>query len=147
MSLHREPAGQPPDAAVVAAVNCPFCDLPPGSIVQQNQHALAFRDRYPLAEGHTLVIPRRHVGSPFELEADELALLWSLVAQVRRALAAELAPEGFTIGVNDGEAAGQTVMHAHVHVVPRWSGDVTDPRGGIRWVIPEKAPYWDEPDR
>lgn len=121
---------------------CPFCDLPSESVVDQNHHALAFRDRYPIAAGHTLVIPRRHVASPFDLAPEELAAVWSLVAQVRRSLAEEVAPDAFTIGVNDGVAAGQTIMHAHVHVIPRWVGDVRDPRGGIRWVIPEHAPYW-----
>lgn len=126
---------------------CAFCDLPPGSVVGQNAHAIAFRDRYPVAAGHTLVIPRRHVQSPFDLSAAELASLWELVARVRRSLASELAPDGFTIGVNDGAAAGQTVMHAHVHVIPRTAGDVDDPRGGIRWVIPARAAYWDGPAR
>ena len=124
---------------------CPFCDLPAGGVVERNQHALAFRDRYPLAAGHTLVIPRRHVESPFDLAPEELTALWSLVAQVRRSLASEFAPDAFTIGVNDGVAAGQTIPHAHVHVIPRWTGDVADPRGGLRWVIPTRAPYWNEP--
>lgn len=125
--------------------DCAFCDLPSGSIVEQSEHALAFRDRYPVAPGHTLVIPRRHVQSPFDLDAEELASLWTLVARVRRRLAAEFAPDAFTVGVNDGAAAGQTIMHAHVHVIPRRTGDVADPRGGIRWVIPARAPYWNEP--
>lgn len=125
---------------------CPFCNLPSGSIIEQNQHALAFRDRYPLASGHVLVIPRRHVESPFDLEPEEFASVWSLVAQVRGSLAAELGPDAFTVGVNDGVAAGQTIMHAHVHVIPRWTGDVPDPRGGIRWVIPAQAPYWSRAD-
>jgi diadenosine tetraphosphate (Ap4A) HIT family hydrolase len=122
---------------------CVFCALLPETAVAQNDHAVAFRDRYPIAGGHTLVVPRRHVESAFELDADELAALWTLVADVRRSLAAELAPDAFTIGVNDGVAAGQTVMHAHVHVIPRWNGDVADPRGGIRRVIPAKAAYWE----
>lgn len=122
---------------------CPFCDLAADSFVEQNEHALAFQDRYPLTPGHTLVVPRRHVASPFDLERDELAALWVLVAHVRRVLAVEIAPDAFTIGVNDGVAAGQTVMHAHVHVIPRRADDVPDPRGGIRWVIPEHAAYWE----
>jgi diadenosine tetraphosphate (Ap4A) HIT family hydrolase len=107
-----------------------------------NQYAVAFRDRYPLADGHMLVIPRLHVVSLFEASADEVVAVWTLVEVVRARLAAEFAPDGFTIGINDGAAAGQTVPHAHVHIIPRWSGDVSDPRGGIRWVIPKKAPYW-----
>lgn len=124
---------------------CPFCDLRPDSIVAEDEYALALRDRYPVADGHTLVIPRRHIESAFDLSADELASLWALVARVRGALAAELAADAFTVGLNDGIAAGQTVMHAHVHVIPRRTGDVEDPRGGIRWVIPARAAYWNDP--
>lgn len=72
----------------------------------------------------------------------EQAEVWKLVAEVRAMLVAELHPDGFNIGLNDGTPAGQTVMHAHVHVIPRQHGDVADPRGGVRWVIPEKAGYW-----
>jgi diadenosine tetraphosphate (Ap4A) HIT family hydrolase len=146
MSPHPE-ASQPAGFTAVdhpIVSGCAFCDLPPGGIVEQNPHALAVRDRYPIARGHTLVIPRRHVESPFELDPEELAAFWSLVADVRRSLAAQLTPDAFTIGLNDGVAAGQTIMHAHVHVIPRWNGDVANPRGGIRWVIPARAPYWDE---
>jgi diadenosine tetraphosphate (Ap4A) HIT family hydrolase len=95
MSPNPEFAWQSPDAMAAAGVRgCPFCELPPGSIIEQNQHALAFRDRYPLAPGHVLVIPRRHVGSPFDLNTEELVAVWSLVAQVRRALAVECSPTG-----------------------------------------------------
>ena len=68
--------------------------------------------------------------------------VWRLVSHVRKELESEFHPDGFNIGVNDGEAAGQTLPHVHVHVIPRFSGDVPDPRGGIRWVVPDKAPYW-----
>jgi diadenosine tetraphosphate (Ap4A) HIT family hydrolase len=110
-----------------------------------NAHAAAFRDRYPLSEGHTLVIPWAHRPSVFDGPADEQAALWRLVAEVRAELARELSPDGFTIGVNDGESAGQTVPHAHVHVIPRFRDDVPDPRGGIRWVIADRAAYWQGP--
>lgn len=123
---------------------CPFCEFEPGMVIGQNAHAIAVRDRYPLAEQHTLIIPRRHVKSAFDLAPVEYSALWELVADIRGALSADAAPDGFTIGLNDGREAGQTVMHAHVHVIPRWSGDVEDPRGGIRWVIPGKAPYWEK---
>jgi diadenosine tetraphosphate (Ap4A) HIT family hydrolase len=108
---------------------------------------VAFSDAFPVAEGHTLVLPRRHVASLFDLPDEELAAIWRLVAEVRQKLAAELNPDGFTVGVNDGAAAGQTVPHAHVHVIPRRAGDVADPRGGVRWVVPAKAPYWVEDQR
>ena len=75
---------------------------------------------------------------------DEQAAIWRLVAQVRGKLASERRPDGFNVGVNDAPAAGQTVPHAHVHVIPRRVGDVADPRGGVRWVLPGKARYWAE---
>jgi diadenosine tetraphosphate (Ap4A) HIT family hydrolase len=78
------------------------------------------------------------------LPEEERAAVWSLVARVRGKLVSELQPDGFNVGVNDGAAAGQTVPHAHVHVIPRRAGDVADPRGGVRWVVPAKARYWVE---
>jgi diadenosine tetraphosphate (Ap4A) HIT family hydrolase len=125
--------------------NCPFCRLDPEAIRHSNAHAVAFLDLFPISEGHTLVIPRVHRPSIFDGPADEQSAIWRLVEKVRAELVRELQPDGFTIGVNDGEAAGQTVSHAHVHVVPRFRGDVPDPRGGIRWVIADRAPYWKAP--
>lgn len=85
----------------------------------------------------------RHIASVFDLSENEQAALWVLVAKVRAAVHERLQPDGFNIGINDGTAAGQTIGHAHIHVIPRRNGDVPDPRGGIRWIIPDKAPYWD----
>jgi diadenosine tetraphosphate (Ap4A) HIT family hydrolase len=82
------------------------------------------------------------VFSIYDLIVAEYNAVWDLVSQVRQRLVADIRPDGFNIGLNDGVAAGRTVMHAHVHVIPRWNGDVSDPRGGIRWVIPDKASYW-----
>ena len=129
------------DAGVTSAA-CPFCSLKPERLWLQTPTTLALRDGYPLTEGHTLVIPRRHVASLFDLPAEELARTWSQVAEVRRLLQETFSPDGFNIGLNDGEAAGQTVLHAHVHVIPRYNHDVPDPRGGVRWVLPSKAAYW-----
>lgn len=81
-------------------------------------------------------------GRLYALEPEVQASLWALVAEVRTRLSDELQPDGFNMGLNDGEAAGQTVMHAHIHVIPRSQGDVPDPRGGVRWIIPDKARYW-----
>ena len=122
--------------------DCPFCELLPAEWLASSESAVAFFDRYPISPQHTLVIPRRHVASLFELSEAELADVLLLVATVRRHLIATTDACEFNIGVNDGVAAGQTVMHAHIHVIPRRKGDVEDPRGGIRWVIPEKARYW-----
>lgn len=123
--------------------NCPFCgSVAAGDVVEANAHAVVFADGYPVVAGHTLVVPRRHVASVFDLAVEEYAALWALVAEVRARLAAGTGAGGFTIGVNDGEAAGQTVGHAHVHVIPRRAGDVNDPRGGVRWVLPDRAACW-----
>ena len=122
--------------------SCPFCDLPPARIVLRNEWAYTVRDAYPLAPGHTLVIPHRHVGSFFELEPHEQQAMLELASESRRSLDREFKPDGYNLGINDGAAAGQTVPHVHLHVIPRKNGDVEDPRGGIRWVLPEKARYW-----
>ena len=126
-------------------LTCPFCSrLTAAEVTAESGHAVAFPDGFPVSRGHTLVVPRRHVASIYELSEDEQADVWQLVARVREQLARELDPAGFNIGLNDGTAAGQTVEHAHVHVIPRYEGDVPDPRGGVRWVIPDKAPYWND---
>jgi diadenosine tetraphosphate (Ap4A) HIT family hydrolase len=122
--------------------DCPFCRPEKGRILLESELAAAIPDGFAVTEGHTLVLPRRHVASIFDLTEQEQAAVWRLVAQVRAMLLAELSPDGFNIGLNDGPAAGQTVMHAHVHIIPRRAGDVADPRGGVRWVIPDKAVYW-----
>ncbi len=96
-----------------------------------------------MSEGHTLVVPLRVVRSLYDLPEAEQADAWALVRQVRAILAERHRPAGFNIGLNDGEAAGQTIAHAHIHVIPRYLGDVPDPRGGIRWVLPRKAGYWE----
>ncbi len=122
--------------------DCPFCHLETNRILLESEFAVAFSDGFPVTQGHTLVVPKQHVASLFELPGDEQAAVWALVAQVHGLLLNELQPDGFNVGLNDGTAAGQTVMHAHVHVIPRRHEDVADPRGGVRWVIPDKAAYW-----
>ena len=107
-----------------------------------SKHAVAFPDKYPVSDGHVLVVPRRHVESIFDLNALEYHGVWELVATVRRLRAAHPGVAGFNVGVNVGRFAGQTVGHAHVHVIPRYVGDASDPRGGVRWVLPNKAKYW-----
>jgi diadenosine tetraphosphate (Ap4A) HIT family hydrolase len=132
---------------VSTTAQCPFCErAAAGGAEFGNVHALAFPDGFPVSPGHTLVIPRRHCEGLFDLSADEYAAVWQLAREVREALHERLRPDGFNVGANDGWAAGQTVQHAHVHVIPRFYGDVADPRGGIRWVMPDRAAYWQEPD-
>jgi len=122
--------------------HCPFCTLPVSRTVIADAHAIVIRDGFPVSPGHTLVIPRRHIGSFFETTAEERSSLLSLLDEAQRALAIELNPDGWNIGINDGIAAGQTVLHLHIHLIPRYTGDSADPRGGVRWVMPEKADYW-----
>jgi len=99
-------------------------------------------DGYPVSRGHTLIIPKRHVGSFFELETKEREDILSMLDEAKTRLDASYAPDGYNIGINDGPAAGQTVPHLHIHLIPRYEGDQGDPRGGVRWIFPEKADYW-----
>jgi diadenosine tetraphosphate (Ap4A) HIT family hydrolase len=125
-------------------VQCVLCNrLVGGDLVAENDLAVAFLDAFPLNPGHCLVVPRRHEPDFLALSSEEQAAVWALVAPVRRHIEASRTPNGYNIGINVGEAAGQTVAHAHLHVIPRHEGDVPDPRGGIRWVIPAKARYWE----
>lgn len=127
---------------MMAELTCPFCELPPGRIWGENEHAVWIRDGYPVSPGHSLVIPKRHVGSFFDVTAEERTAMLTLLDEAKASAAAELKPDGFNIGINDGPAAGQTVLHLHLHLIPRYTGDIPDPRGGVRWVIPDKADYW-----
>ncbi|MXX70768.1 MAG: HIT family protein [Gemmatimonadetes bacterium] len=123
---------------------CPFCDVSSDSVIAESRHALAIPDQYPVNPGHTLVIPRAHSRSLFTHSSEAQADIWHLVAKVRDHLQTSCNPDGFNIGINDGSAGGQTVNHAHIHVIPRFDGDVADPRGGIRWILPDRAAYWDQ---
>ena len=119
----------------------PFLRVPESDWVAQNALAFAVRDLHPVSPGHTLVIPRRVVPSWFEASPEEQHAIMALVDEVKRALDRELGADGYNVGFNAGEAAGQTVMHLHVHVIPRFRGDMDDPRGGVRHVIPSRGNY------
>jgi len=110
--------------------------------VAQNEHAFATRDTFPVSAGHTLIIPKREVVSIFELSTEETAACWLLVAEQRNVLMNTLdpAPDAFNVGINDGAVAGQTIGHAHIHLIPRYRGDHPSPRGGVRAIIPGKGP-------
>jgi diadenosine tetraphosphate (Ap4A) HIT family hydrolase len=110
----------------------------------RNSAAVAIRDSYPVTPGHTLLIPVRHVASFFDVTPSEREAMLTLLDTAKLQLQAEFDPAGYNIGINDGAAAGQTVAHLHMHLIPRYSGDRSDPRGGVRWVIPDKADYWTE---
>ncbi len=124
------------------AKDSPFFPIEADRVILEEPNCLAFFDRYPVSKGHALVIPIRPVASLYDLDPKVQAEVWDLVRRIRSFLTKLYRPVGFNIGINDGQAAGQTIAHSHVHVIPRYAGDVPDPRGGIRWVIPEKAKYW-----
>ncbi len=131
---------------MASPVACPFCArIASGEIVLGNDLAVAFPDGFPVGKGHTLVVSRRHRADYFGLSAEEQTAIWTLVSQVKVRLDGEHHPSGYNVGINVGGAAGQTVWHAHVHVIPRYEGDVDDPRGGVRWVLGARARYWKDP--
>lgn len=124
------------------SVACPFCSVEAGRVFHAGRHVLALWDGFPVSPGHALIIPKRHIASWFEATSDERHELIETVDRVRSVIQESHHPGGFNVGWNDGAAAGQTIFHLHVHVIPRYRGDVEDPRGGVRHVIPAKAAYW-----
>ena len=122
--------------------NCIFCSLEKSRVIKSNELALAFRDNFPVTRLHTLIVPRRHAKDYFELTHEEVTACNSLINQIRIDLMEEDSSiEGFNIGINAGEVAGQTVFHCHIHLIPRRKGDVENPRGGVRHIIPGKGFY------
>ncbi len=132
---------------------CRFCSLDESRIILSNTHVIAIFDGFPVSPGHTLIIPKRHIASLFEATREEQTALFDLLAEMRQLLLDPTQspltqgrglqlPDGFNIGINDGAVAGQTVMHLHIHLIPRYAGDLPDPRGGVRWIFPDKANYW-----
>jgi ATP adenylyltransferase len=125
-----------------AEKNCVFCTLGCDTVIARNDLAYAVRDTSPVTPLHTLVLPYRHVPGYFDLNADEKRAIEELLEEVRLdVLARDPNVAGFNIGINVGAAAGQTIFHCHVHLIPRRPGDVANPRGGVRAVIPGKADY------
>ena len=123
-------------------IDCPFCNPDITGVILVNAHAIAIYDGFPVSPDHCLIIPKRHIASFFDATREEQTALLDLLAEMQEVLVKERNPDGFNIGINDGPAAGQTVMHLHIHLIPRYAGDQSDPRGGVRWIFPEKAPYW-----
>ena len=122
--------------------DCIFCELPADRVIASNTLAFAIRDNYPVTELHTLVIPKRHAVTFFDLFEPERRAINQLLDGLRvEIMKKDASVSGFNIGMNSGDTAGQTIGHAHVHLIPRRQGDVQDPRGGVRGVIPGKASY------
>jgi diadenosine tetraphosphate (Ap4A) HIT family hydrolase len=126
-----------------AAGSCVFCrQSDTRHQLAANDLAVAFPAGFPVSPGHALIVPRRHEPDFFALTAEEQAAVVALVNPVRAVLGPQFSPDGYNLGVNAGKAAGQTILHTHLHVIPRYAGDVAEPRGGVRWVLPETARYW-----
>lgn len=119
--------------------NCIFCGSP--DIVIENELAFAHYDSYPVNTGHCLIITRRHVADYFTATAEEKAAIWALVDDMKAIIDRDFKPDGYNIGVNIGKAGGQSVPHIHIHMIPRYTGDMENPRGGVRGVIPHKQKY------
>jgi diadenosine tetraphosphate (Ap4A) HIT family hydrolase len=121
-------------------MDCIFCRLS-RPFLAESKVSLAFLDGFPVSPGHSLVIPKRHAVSLWEMTDEEYTDAFDLVRQVKNILQENFKPQGFNIGVDCGEAAGQSVFHAHIHIVPRYDGDVQRPKGGVRNIIPGKGDY------
>lgn len=120
---------------------CPFCDPPTSRVFYQSELVVGLWDRYPVSAGHALLVPRRHIADLILVTAQERQALWTAVDAARERIDIEHRPDGYNIGINLGTAAGQTIPHLHIHVIPRYAGDVSNPTGGVRSVIPERADY------
>ena len=119
---------------------CIFCQVH-HTVLAESELSVAVLDSFPVSKGHALIVPRRHAVTIWEMTPDEYADAFMLVREVKEVLQKKFEPQGFNVGVNCGEAAGQSVFHAHVHVIPRYTGDVPMPRGGVRNLMPGKGNY------
>lgn len=123
-------------------ITCPFCkEFEEDRILYQDSSWIAVYDAYPVSKGHVLLISKRHVKTYFDLNYVELASVGVTIGVIKLILDKKFKPNGYNIGINCGESAGQTVPHCHIHIIPRYDGDVEDPRGGVRSVIPNKKLY------
>jgi diadenosine tetraphosphate (Ap4A) HIT family hydrolase len=121
--------------------DCPFCTVQPDRVFFQDALVLGLWDAYPVSPGHALLVPRRHVATWFDATDEEQAALGGAIRAAKSEIERRHRPDGYNVGFNAGEVAGQTVFHLHLHVIPRYQGDSPDPRGGVRGVIPGKATY------
>lgn len=123
---------------------CPFCQPVRERVFHEGQAVLGLWDGFPVSPGHALLITKRHVQTWIDATDEEQRELLCGIALTCSVIRQRHQPDGFNVGMNLGQAAGQTIPHLHLHVIPRYAGDVADPRGGIRWVLPERAAYWRE---
>ncbi|MEW9672865.1 HIT family protein [Ammoniphilus sp. 3BR4] len=122
-------------------MTCPFCNMPKEQLILENDLAQAFYDKYPVQKGHLLVVSKRHAETYFDAKPEEILAIHQLIRKGKEIIDQEYYPDGYNIGVNVGQYGGQTVMHLHFHLIPRYKGDIEDPRGGIRKAIPNLVPY------
>jgi len=123
-------------------INCPFCDLASKvELISETTTAVAFLDIFPVNPGHTLIVPKRHIANYFELTIHEQRALWLVVNRCKMLIQKRFNPDGFNVGINVGEIAGQSIFHVHIHLIPRYKGDVENPRGGVRGAISSKQSY------
>ena len=122
-------------------ISCPFCNLDKDRIIYQDRFWIGIMDRYPVSPGHALLIPKEHFETYFDLPPQYAATLHVSAGRVKEMLDKEYHPDGWNVGCNCKEAGGQTVHHFHLHIIPRYNGDVENPRGGVRGVIPSKQNY------
>jgi len=135
-------SGNEAGAKRVAEEECRFCVTRPSRrLIADSKYGFAAYDRHPASEGHFLVIPYRHFASYFDINDEELVDLWKLVARGKTIVDERFHPDGYNVGINVGTAAGQSIHHLHIHVIPRYLGDVENPKGGVRGVIPTKKLY------
>ncbi len=122
-------------------MSCLFCNLNKDQLILENDLAVAIMDKFPVNEGHMLFIPKRHFKTYFEATKEEVVALYDLLHEGKKYLDEKFNADGYNIGINIGEDAGQTIMHLHIHLIPRYKGDVEDPRGGIRHLKEQLVPY------
>ncbi len=122
-------------------MDCLFCNYDKQAYIAENNLAFAIFDNFPVNEGHALIIPKRHFADFFEATEEEIAALYRLLHEVKQIVDQKYSPDGYNVGINVGYDAGQTIMHLHIHLIPRYKGDVENPRGGIRHLKKELVPY------
>lgn len=120
---------------------CLFCHPKPEEIIAETEHAVLITDSYPVSKGHCLIIPRRHIKTFFECSEAENREFRELTLIAKKHIDEKYSPDGYNIGCNNGLSAGQSVFHLHIHIIPRYEGDVENPKGGVRWVVPENSQY------
>jgi diadenosine tetraphosphate (Ap4A) HIT family hydrolase len=124
-------------------IDCIFCTIDKSRVITENDNCIAFYDKFPVSKGHILVIHKKHEADYFNLNAQEQSEIWNFTNEIKSFLEQKFEPNGFNIGINIGPAAGQTIFHCHIHIIPRYDGDIKNPRGGVRGVIPDKMNYRD----